>query len=117
MCLEEWKSNIILVIEKVADLNFQYAVWVNGSFWHRVLDFGEAVNILDDYYFFEKVGNKTILFEDVDLQKLLISFSESLLAYEAPNDTRQILEDEKWLNVVAQAIKISSNSHLLILKK
>ena len=116
MNLSSWKDNIVSVIDKIGDLDFQQAVWLNGFYWHRVLSFGEAVNILEDYYFYDKVQNKSLTFENEELQLLLVSFSVSLLSYEEPNDVEKMLRDKKWLEIVEKAQKICFNSHLLILK-
>ncbi len=115
--MESWKENIVHFIGRVGDLNFQYAVWLNGSFEDIISNFGEAVNTLDDFLFFEKVEDRSIRFNDEKLQENLVSFSASLLSYQEPNRMEEMLEDEKWLKVVGKARIIYLNSNLLILEE
>ncbi len=115
--MENWKENIICFIEKIGNLNFQYDVWVKGLFWDRVVSFGEAINTLEDYCFFEKIENKSIRFEDEKLQINLIDFSANLLSYQEPENVEEMLRDEEWLNIVKQAKNVHSNSDLLILEE
>ncbi len=115
--MQNWKENSIDFIGKIGDLNFQYAIWLNHSFWDEILNFGEAVNKLEDYFFFEKVENGSIRFDEKELQVNLVAFSNNLLSYEEPKKVEEMLEDESWLNIVGQARVIYLNSNLLILEE
>lgn len=49
--MENTSTNVIDIIKKLSDLNFQKDVWLEGKYWDRVSSFDEAVNTLEDYNF------------------------------------------------------------------
>ncbi|MFT6921969.1 MAG: hypothetical protein ACJA1C_000967 [Crocinitomicaceae bacterium] len=94
------------IISKIADLNFQKKVWVQQKVWDEVLNFGEAVNLLDDYSFFDDIEDGNMNFDNSEFQSNVESFAKRLLDYEEISPTQEMLNDPKWLKIVELANKI-----------
>ncbi|WP_282040003.1 hypothetical protein [Saccharicrinis aurantiacus] len=98
------KKGIILdILSKIADTNFQKKVWVDQEYWDPILNFGEAVNTLEDYFFFEEIQNGAINSTNLSLNEELLWFSKELMKYDEPSDPSYMLKDEKWLNICEKA--------------
>jgi len=96
------KVEILEIINKLADLQFQSDVWVNQVYWDRILNFGEAINTLDDYCFFDKSYYNKLKISKTELA-LIIQFQNQLLKYSEPCNTKLMIEDPTWLQLVKDA--------------
>ncbi|MDF2380352.1 hypothetical protein JMG10_02655 [Nostoc ellipsosporum NOK] len=99
-------TKILSTLDKLADLDFQRAVWINQAYFDEVLNFGEAVNLLDDYNFFDAIEHQDIKLKTVDDQQKLASFANALLEYKEPFERTKILTDPSWLSIVREAAHI-----------
>ncbi len=99
-------TKILSILDKLADLDFQRAVWVHQAYFDEVLNFGEAVNLLDDYHFFDAVERQYIKLKAADDQDKLTNFANALLAYNEPLERAEILTDPSWLSIVRDASQI-----------
>jgi hypothetical protein len=97
---------ILEILDKIADLDFQRAVWVHQTYFDEVLNFGETVNLLDDYNFFYAVEHQDIKLKTADDQEKLTNFANALLAYNEPLERAKILTDPSWLSIVRDAALI-----------
>ena len=110
MKMKDSKENVINILEKISDLEFQKNVWLKGEYWDKVSSFEEAINTLDDYYFFSDIKSNVIGLTQDEKNKVEI-FIKELLAFEmAIGET--MLKDEKWISIADTAKDI-----IVILKK
>ncbi len=105
--MEHKKEKVLDVLKKISDFNFQEDVWVNQKYWDEVLNFGEAVNTLDDYCFFDEVEEGKIKFSDSKAQMSLEAFVTELLAYEEPSNPQEMLRDPKWREISEKAAELN----------
>ena len=105
--MEHKKEKVLDVLKKISDLRFQEDVWVNQKYWDEVLNFGEAVNTLDDYCFFDEVEEGKIKLSDSKTQMDLEIFLAELLAYEEPSNPQDMLRDSKWKEISKKAAKLN----------
>jgi hypothetical protein len=96
-------TNIIDLLEKISNQEFQEKVWINQKIWHRASSFGETVNLLDDYHFFEDLESKKISMVDSKMNNLIKSFAAEILEYEEPTIIREIHQDLNWLKIMREA--------------
>lgn len=96
------KQSILYMIERLSNLDFQMNIWVAQKHWDRALDFGETVNVLDDYCFFDDVEtNAYNLSQECDYK--LKRFAMHLLSYSDNINPENMMKDNSWLNVVEEA--------------
>lgn len=91
---------ILDILGKISNINFQNEVWIQGKYWDRVSSFGESVNLLDDYGFFDDFKLFEKLLDEVEREKMAY-FKELLLAYE--QNGNNILHNEEWLLITRLA--------------
>lgn len=91
---------ILDILGKISNINFQNEVWIQGKYWDRVSSFGESVNLLDDYGFFDDCKLFEKLLDKVEREKIAY-FKELLLAYE--QNGNNILDTEEWLLITRLA--------------
>lgn len=96
------RENLIDILGKISDPEFQKEVWVDHKYWDRITDFGEAVNTLDDYFFFDLVEARKLGLKDSEYH-LADDFVTALLGYEEPKLPAKMLSDESWLKITEQA--------------
>jgi hypothetical protein len=101
--MEHKKEKILDVLKKISDFRFLEDVWVNQKYWDEVLNFGEAVNTLDDYCFFDDVEEGRIILPDLKSQMGLKSFVADLLTYQEPSSPQEMLHDLKWKDLSEKA--------------
>ncbi len=104
--MESYHLNILYVLDKISDLNFQNDVWVRQAYWDRVLNFGEAVNTLDDFCFFDEIESGTIFLSDPNDQIQLELFVKDLLEYEESDDPKDMLLDSKWIEITRISLRL-----------
>lgn len=104
--MENYKTAILDVLQKISDLDFQRDVWVKQAYWDIVLNFGEAVNLLDDYCFFEEVEKKDISLPDIVEQNNMECFIKDILEYEEPSDPLVMLVDSKWIEIAKRGKRV-----------
>jgi hypothetical protein len=97
-------QNILDVISKIASLDFQQDVWVEGKYWDRVINFEEAVNTLDDYEFFEDIKANHIGLSENE-QGRIENLLNKLLEYESRNP-KAMISDPNWLKIVQETGEI-----------
>lgn len=96
--MEDKKVVVLDIIEKLSDLDFQREVWVQQKYWDRVLNFGEAVNTLDDYNFFDDVETNSMKFPN-DQWRTLVYFSKKILGFEEDESAEEILQNPDWIEI------------------
>ncbi|WP_445456096.1 hypothetical protein [Flavobacterium sp. HNIBRBA15423] len=102
--------NVIDILKKISDINFQKEVWLEGKYWDWVSSFEEAVNLLEDYDFFVDVNENNIRVTENE-KKVIENFNDKLMEYES-NNIELMLSDNNWKNIVNMAYEVSE-----ILKK
>jgi hypothetical protein len=106
--MENKKEIVLDILDKLSDLSFQEKVWIKQEYWDQVLNFGEAVNLLDDYSFFDEVFEGKIKFIETTEQNKLESFVKELEAYQEPFNPNDMLQDPRWRRISEQAAEIAS---------
>ena len=98
------KEVITDIIRKLSDKEFQINVWINNLYWDPILNFGEAVNTLDDYSFFERKELEKIFFTEklISIDEL-IEFGERLERFEEPEDLSDLHKDLNWIEIMRKA--------------
>ncbi|MGN6399935.1 MAG: hypothetical protein ACTHMD_05750 [Flavisolibacter sp.] len=96
----QWRV-IIEILKKVADIKFQREIWIEHKRKHPLFSFGETVNTLDDYFFFDSINDRELDLSLEDYQAI-IRYNDKLLSYTVPNIISSILDDPKWLDIVAE---------------
>jgi hypothetical protein len=99
---------IVNLISRVSDLNFQRNVWLEQKQNDIAFSMGELINLLDDYSFFEDVDILCSYINDKKDKLLIQQFEKELLNYQEPENIVTIFYDEQWLSIVNQANKIVS---------
>lgn len=108
--MENTSTNVIDIIKKLSDLNFQKDVWLEGKYWDRVSSFDEAVNTLEDYNFFIDIKENKMGLTESEKNKIE-SFNTKLIGYDG-EDFQLILNDPLWKTIANEAneiIKILEN--------
>ena len=88
------------ILSKLSNPQFLKDVWINHKYWDNILNYDEAVNTLDDYYFFDKVEAGKIKFTDAETQKKLELFVKKLLEYDPPVFNHSNLNDTQWKEIM-----------------
>jgi hypothetical protein len=104
--MDNKKEIVLSILEKLSNLDFQKDVWQDQKYWDAILNYGEAVNTLEDYGFFDDVETGKIVLQNEQEQKKLISFIDCLLNYEEPLNTEIMISDTNWLSIVNKASEI-----------
>jgi len=97
--------NILDVIEKLSNLDFQNDVWVKGKYWDRVANYSEAINTLEDYNFFDDLTNNRIGLTKEEIN-ITNSFVKKLLEYGNRNPSYMI-SDNIWKDIVKHSQLVS----------
>jgi hypothetical protein len=93
-------KNILHIFKCLSDLDFQNKVWVNADFFDSLCSsFGEAVNSLEDFNFYEDIKNKKFKFS-VDLYSKISNLLDDLDNYD---ENEKMMSDPQWLNIVKQS--------------
>lgn len=100
----QW-SVIIEILKKIADLKFQKEVWTKRRYKHPLFDFGETINTLEDYYFFDSVKEREMPFGEKDYEAL-DQYIERLTSYTAPGVLARMLNDPGWINITQETKRI-----------
>ena len=101
--MENAKENILDILSKISDLKFQKEVWKEQKHWDKILNFGEAVNTLDDYSFFDSNEIWGTL-SDYEVNQIQ-DFKTKLENYEENTD---MLNDKNWILITDKAKEIHS---------
>ncbi len=102
--MDNSKKNILDIINKLSDLQFQKEVWIDGKYFDYISNYGEAVNTLGDFNFFEEFENGIINLDNENEQKILKDFVYKILSYNEPvHNIHSILNDNEWLEIVVLA--------------
>lgn len=97
--MENQLQVIFDIIERISNINFQKEVWIQGRYWDAVSSFGESINLLDDYGFFDKFSYFENLLNKDESEKIK-HFKNLLLLYD-PKDN--MLEDKEWISITRLA--------------
>lgn len=103
-------ENILDVIKKLADINFQKDVWALGKYWDRITDFTEAINTLEDYNFVDDLTLNRIGLSEIELKEVKL-FVDKLFNYDYKT-TEIMISDKHWEEIVDDAKRVNE-----ILKK
>ena len=95
------------ILNKLSDIKFQEDVWVKHSYWHRITNFGEAVNTLDDYDFFDELYSDNLIMDEADLS-ILNDFRRRLLNFIEFENGNLMLTDPSWIQIAKDASLIRS---------
>lgn len=94
-----WKQ-IIYFLQKIGDIQFQEDVWFGGKYYDWACDYGEAVNLLDDYWYYDAIEGNELNLPSPQLEYIL-KFNESLINYDkSANVSINMLSDPSWLRIV-----------------
>lgn len=99
MIMQTQWSVIIEILKRIGDIKFQEDIWVKQKHNHPLLSFGETVNTLEDYFFFDSIKNRELKLSEKNY-KILDQYIKSLISYTEPKDTSLMLTDLKWINIV-----------------
>lgn len=101
--MEQRKKVVLDILERICNIQFQKDVWVNHLYNDVIFCFGEAVNMLDDYFFFDDIKEGKIKFSDPIDQDRLEDFASNILAYDDPPNINIMLNDTKWNKICEDA--------------
>ena len=104
--MEERKKVVLDILERICNIQFQENVWVNHLYEDIIFSFGEAVNMLDDYFFFEDIKNGKIRFLDPINQDKLENFAADIIAYDEPEIISFMLDDPEWTRICKEACEL-----------
>jgi hypothetical protein len=95
----QW-SVIIEILKAIADLDFQKDVWLVHKYKHPLFSFGETVNTLEDYFFFESIEQRELHLPEND-HEIVAQYIKNLLSYNEPADPSLMFSDPAWINISA----------------
>lgn len=103
----ERREIILYIFSCLSDSEFRRKVWVDGEYFDTYCSsFGEAVNSLDDFNFFNDVENGNIKLENNVLQIRLEKLMKDILDYQEPDSAACMLKDPSWIKIVDEASQI-----------
>lgn len=106
--MENSKEVILDVLNKISDLEFQQKVWIEQSYWDRILNYSEAVNTLEDYSFFEDVNNGLIKMKNEEEQKILVSFSKRITEFDENGANKPVASNPLWIETSLMARQLGN---------
>lgn len=99
----EKKDIILHIFFCLSSIDFQKKSWLDGEqFDIYCSSFGETINSLDDFNFFDDVEEKLFKFSS----KIYTNLESYLKEIEGYEETDNMLKDEKWLGLVQKAKEI-----------
>lgn len=101
--MENKKEAILDILNKLSDLKFQNDVWTIQLYWDRILSYGEAINTLEDYNFFDDVNNGLIVLKEKEDQRLLLFFVKKILDFDEDGEQKPIANNPKWIEITQMA--------------
>lgn len=115
--IEGEMKQYVLILGNLSDLQFQRDVWLDCKYPDRIFNFGEAVNTLEDYNFFERVECRELDLTEAEYLAVC-DFSRSLFSYDEPvSDIGRMFNDKEWMVIVEQARCVKENFVRLSEKK
>lgn len=106
--MENSREVILEILNKISDLDFQQKVWIEQSYWDKISNYGEAINTLEDYSFFEDVNNGLIRTIDEEQQKLLLSFSKTIIEFDENGNNKPVASNPRWMEASLMAKQLGS---------
>ena len=103
VAMENKKEIVLDILNKISDLQFQNDVWTKQLYWDRILNYGEAINTLEDYSFFDDVNNGVIELNEKEEQRLLILFSKKVMEFDEFAEQKPIATNLKWREITQMA--------------
>lgn len=100
----QW-SVIIEILKKLSNEQFQKDVWAQHKYKHPLFSFGETVNTLGDYFFFDSIKERELNLSSEEYE-LLDQYITNLLSYTEPRDASLMLVDPKWSNIMQSTNRI-----------
>lgn len=101
--MENKKEVVLDILSKLSDLKFQNDVWTKQLYWDRILNYGEAVNTLEDYNFFDDANNGLILLKEKEDQRLLLLFVKKILDFDEDGEQKPIANNLEWVEISQMA--------------
>jgi hypothetical protein len=97
----QW-NKILEILEKIGNINFQKDVWKDQKYFDNILSYGEGINTLDDYFFFDAIENRELPL-DANLYLFIDDYIKKLLSYK---DSKVMFDDPVWLKLVERTHEV-----------
>lgn len=108
----EKRENILYILGCLSNYQFQIDCWKNGIYFDQYCSsFGEAVNSLDDFNFFDDIATCKFNFSEVLYSKVVNILSD----LEQYQETENMLHDQYWIDIVKRIGQV--HSELLSIEK